>query len=291
MSKRIGMVMCLMVMGMVSLAWGVDGASKGYTTYDYALEHGTVKIFNFGEIKLHAYQTNDPMADECFVLETADNLIAIESPAFDNGVAEWKRYTEGLNKPLTDILLSYHIAGGRWFGGAATHATQAAKDSITDDPSRQLLNNLKGAFGDNFNTDVPEIDHILREGENSVGGVTFIITNDHEGYEIAIPAINSIYVHMLGADVHSILVSPEHIAASIAKLEGFKAKNYKLILSSHHTPETLADADTKIAYLKKTGELVAASKNAEEFMEKMKEAFPGYGGVNYLEMSAGAMFK
>lgn len=283
--------MCLTIIGTASLAWGLDGDSKGYTTYEYALEKGKVKIFNFGDIKLHAYQTNDPMADECFVLETANNLVGIESPAFDDGVHEWKRYTEGLGKPLTDILLSYHIAGGRWFGKAATHATQAAKDSIIDGPSRQLLNKLKGAFGDSFNTDVPEIDSILQEGENTVGGIKFVITNDHEGYEIAIPAIRAIYIHMLGANVHSILTSPEHIAAGIDKLKGFRAKNYTLILSSHHTPETLDDVDTKTAYLKKTGEIAAACKNGDEFLQKMKAAFPQYEGENYLEMSAGAMFK
>ena len=46
------------------------------------------RFYDFGTMKLHAYQTADAMADECFVLETGKNLVAIESPPFDVNIAE-----------------------------------------------------------------------------------------------------------------------------------------------------------------------------------------------------------
>ena len=61
---------------------------KTYTLSDKGLEHGFVQIYDFGTMKLHAYQTADAMADECFVLETGKNLVAIESPPFDVNIAE-----------------------------------------------------------------------------------------------------------------------------------------------------------------------------------------------------------
>lgn len=32
------------------------------------LDKGTVALYDFGAIKLHAYQTNDPISDEVFVV-------------------------------------------------------------------------------------------------------------------------------------------------------------------------------------------------------------------------------
>ena len=63
-------------------------APKTYTLRDKELEHGFVQIYDFGTMKLHAYQTADAMADECFMLETRKNLVAIKSPPFDVNVAE-----------------------------------------------------------------------------------------------------------------------------------------------------------------------------------------------------------
>ena len=41
------------------------------------LKKGFIDIYDFGEIKLHAYQTNDLMNDECYILENKDNVLLI----------------------------------------------------------------------------------------------------------------------------------------------------------------------------------------------------------------------
>lgn len=33
------------------------------------LGKGTMEVHDFGAVRLHAYQTNDPLADECFLVE------------------------------------------------------------------------------------------------------------------------------------------------------------------------------------------------------------------------------
>lgn len=290
MAKRFLTVAWVAAMGISALAWGAEAGSAASAAWDYKLDAGTVRIFNFGGIKLHAYQTNDAMADECFVLETADNLVAIESPAFENNVAEWRKYVAALNKPLTDVLLSYHPAGGKWYGQAVSHATEAAKRAITEGGTRKLTDSLKGAFGAGFSDDIPGIDRILKAGANSVGGIEFVITEDGDGYDIAIPAIRAVYLDMLGAKVHSILISVEHIDAAIAKLESFRKDGYTLFLSSHHTPETHADVDAKLAYLETARQIALKSADKNAFVAAMQANFPEYSGDNYLGMSADALF-
>lgn len=275
-------ILWIVALGLMPLAHGAE---------ETPLQHGSVATYDFGSITLHAYQTGDAMADECFALETATGVVAIESPAFAANIEEWKHNLDGLNKPLTDIFLSYHPTGGKWYGAAVSHATASAQNAMNEGGARQLVDTLKKAFGEEFSDDIPDIDKTLAPGPNRVGGLEFIVTDNGDGYDIAIPAIKAVYLHMLGAKVHSILTSPEHIAATIRTLEGFKADGYTLFLSSHHTPETLADVDEKIAYLAKTGEIAGKSANRADFIQRMKAAYPAYSGENYLEMTAGALFE
>lgn len=64
------------------------------------LKKGFVEVFNFGDIKLHAYQTNDLMYDECFILENESNLLLVEFPAFHSNLGEFEEYIKGLNKTV-----------------------------------------------------------------------------------------------------------------------------------------------------------------------------------------------
>ena len=95
---------------------------------------------------------------------------------------------------------------------------------------------------------------------------------------------------MLGHDCHSIVAGEGHADAIIAQLKGYQEKGYNLVLSSHYVPETMADVDTKIAYIEDLKVLAKESSNAEEFKDKVKAKFPTYSGLNYLYMTAGYFF-
>lgn len=255
------------------------------------LEAGLVRVYASDRLTLHAYQTNDAMGDQCFAVEAPDNLVAIESPAFAPNIAEWKAYLAGLNKPLTDVLIVAHPNGGAWSGNAKRHATETAKKAITEGATGKLVKTLAGAFGAAFVADVAPVDQLLPLGRSTVGGVDVLVAPDGDGYTIAIPDLDAVYLHMLGADSHSILVSPEHMGAEVAKLEDFKTAKYTLILSSHHAPEGPSDVDAKIAYIKNAKQIAAASADKADFAARMKAAYPTYGGENYLGMTADALFK
>lgn len=95
---------------------------------------------------------------------------------------------------------------------------------------------------------------------------------------------------MLGHDCHSIVAGAGHADVIIAQLKRYKENGYNLVLSSHYTPETLKDVDTKIAYLEELKKIASECSNADEFKDKVKAQYPEYSGLNYLDMTAGFFF-
>ena len=123
----------------------------------------------------------------------------------------------------------------------------------------------------------------------ATAGVDFIIRDEgDDAYGIEIPAINCVYIHMLGSDCHNILTSKEHISAFAEELKDF---DYDLVLTSHYVPEGQESVEAKIAYLEKTLELADTCADTASFIEAMNEAFPDYSGANYLETTAGMLYQ
>lgn len=80
---------------------------KGFTTVQLA--QGEMHIYDFGGVKLHAYQTGDPLADEVFLVEKAGKFVAIESPFFSDSVTELNEYLAG--RDVAGVLVAYRGAG------------------------------------------------------------------------------------------------------------------------------------------------------------------------------------
>ena len=74
------------------------------------LDQGEMHIYDFGGVKLHAYQTGDPLADEVFLLEKEGRFVVVESPCFTASVAALGRYLAG--REVAGVLVAYHGAGG-----------------------------------------------------------------------------------------------------------------------------------------------------------------------------------
>lgn len=285
-------LMCALL-GMLAvgcMAWnGVAGEGSGMERK--ALGNGEVWVYDRNAVRLHAWQTGDAMADACFVLETPTGLVGLESPPFRADVAIWKDYVAGLGKPLTDVLLDAHPAGGRWFGDARSHATAGAKAAIEHGATGALARTLGTTFGEAFDADIPAIDAILRPGANTIGGIVFEIIDAGDGYDVAVPEAGIYYTHMLGADSHSLFADAGQMDEYLKRLEALAATGWPLVLSSHHAPETQADVAAKIAYVRRVRELARQSSGGEDFMARVEQEYPGLKGRNYLEMTAGNLFR
>lgn len=153
-----------------------------------------------------------------------------------------------------------------------------------------LVTGFETTFGENFAKEFHKITNILKENKVNIGGFELNITYHDEDIEIEFPQIGCVYTHMLGHDCHSIVAGEGHANTMIEQLKAYKEKGYNLILSSHYTPETLKDVDTKISYLKELKVLANESNDSNDFKEKVKAKYPQYSGLNYLDMTAEFFF-
>lgn len=252
------------------------------------LTKGEMGVYDFGDIKLHAYKTNDFIDDEVFIVEKDGRAVIIESPCFFDNNKELNEYLKDIE--VAGMLVAYHGAGATFLPDVPKYATKNAKEYSENGGGKALIDNFTAAFGEIFDNSVHEITNIINAGKVTIGGIDFIITPTQEAFDIEIPEINAVYTHMLGHDCHSIVAGAAHADVIIAQLKEYIAKGYDLILTSHYTPEDLKDAETKIAYLENLKKIAAACENADEFKEKVNERYADYSGGNYLDMTASFFF-
>lgn len=254
------------------------------------LKKGFVEVYDFEEIKLHSYQTNDLMYDESYILENKDNVLLVEFPAFYDNLGEFEEYVKGLNKNIVGKVFSDHPNGGTILKSIKGYASEGTIKSMKEGTIHNLVNGFETAFGGNFAKEFHEITDVLKEEKVNIGGFELNIIYHDENIEIEFPQIGCVYTHMLGHDCHSIVAGEGHANAIIEQLKRYKEKGYNLILSSHYTPETLKDVDTKINYLEELKVIAKKSKDINDFKDKVKGKYPEYSGLNYLDMTAGFFF-
>ena len=154
------------------------------------------------------------------------------------------------------------------------------------------IEGLHKAFGDEFHGggDTASIAKVLAAGPVTLGGIEFILVEQGDTYDIVIPAINAVSTHMLGKHTHSIIGGAGHMDAMLKTLRGYREAQYAMILPAHSAPEGQDAVSEKIRYVEKLKELAASSASGEEFKKGAIAAFPQYDGLNYLDMTAAALF-
>lgn len=260
-------------------------------TYEkIVLAEGEMHVYDFGGIRLHAYQTKDPLADEVFVLEKAGRAVVLEPPCFFANNRELEGYLRGRGLTVDGMLLAYHMAGGSILPGVRRYATPNADVYGYSGGGRALIDNFAVAFGDAFDSSIHTVTDFLAEGPVVIGGIELNIRITPDAFDVEIPEIQAVYTHMLGHDCHSIVAGAAHADAMIAQLSGYLEQGYALILTSHYTPEDLKDVRTKIDYLQNLKAIAAGCRDAAAFKEQVKKQYPDYSGDNYLDMTAGFFF-
>lgn len=254
------------------------------------LNKGEMNVYDFGQIKLHAYKTNDFIDDEVFVIEKNGKCVIIESPCFFDNIKELEEYISTNKLQVEGILVSYHAAGATFLPKAKKYSTKHADEYGHNGGGKGLIDNFTKAFGNIFDNSIHQTTNFISGGKNVIGGIEFDIIDTAEGFDIIIPEINAVYTHMLGHDCHSIVAGSSHADVMIKQLEDYIQKGYTFVLTSHYTPEDLKDVETKIAYLKALKEIAKTCKDANEFKEKVGRNYPSYSGQNYLDMTAGFFF-
>lgn len=252
------------------------------------LGKGVINLYDFGAIRLHAYQTNDFIDNEVFLLEKNGSVVILESPCFFDNIRELTEYLSGMR--VEAKLIAYHGAGASFLPEVPNYATKNTVEYSASGGGKALIDSFAATFGASFDSSVHEVTQVIGEGELRLGGIDFVIKQTADAFDVEIPEINAVYTHMLGHDCHSIVAGAGHADAIIAELRGYIAKGYAMILSSHYTPERLKDAETKIAYLEDLKRIAVGCADAESFQAKVRSRYPTYSGGNYLDLTAGFFF-
>ena len=259
---------------------------RNFTTVK--LSQGEMHIYDFSGVKLHAYQTGDPLADEVFLVEKAGQFVVLESPCFVDSIAALSGYLEG--KTVAGMLAAYHGAGASFLRDVPKYATANAVEYAEKGGGKALIEQFSGAFGTAFDSGIHAVAHVIGVGPVTIGGIEFLIHQTAEAFDVEIPEINAVYTHMLGHDCHSIVAGAGHADGMIAQLKAYIEKGYDLILTSHYTPEDLKDAQAKIDYLERLKAIAASCGDGETFKKEVKRQYPAYSGENYLDMTTGFFF-
>lgn len=255
-----------------------------------SLDKGYVLVYDFGDVKVHNYNTADYIDDQVILLEKNKKIVVIESPAFYDNNKELEKYIESLGVKLDGVLLSYHMGGGTFLKDSKKYATKKADEYGHIGGGKALVDNFTKAFGESFDNNIHNVTDYINGGTITLADIKMNIIPTSDAFDIEIPEINSIYTHMLGSESHSIIAGATHANAMVDTLKGYIEKNYNLILTSHYIPEDIKAVDTKISYIETLLNIASTCKNKDEMIEKVKEEYPNYSGVNYLEMTAGFFF-
>lgn len=261
---------------------------------EVAMNKGTMEVYDYGQVKMHVYGTHDMMHDYVIIIEKNKRAAIIESPAFYDNFDELADYLAKNNIQTEGIFPSYHPFGASFIDhkalkGTKVYMNQRELDYWNHEFGAVMKQGIPKKFGDKVDTGFYAPDVLLKDGKIEVAGTQFIISTTFDGFNIEVPEIGAAYVHILGHDVHSEILGPKHLDNMIKQLTELTAKGYTTFLSSHYQPETGEDAKTKLAYLKGMKRIVAQSKNAQDFMTKMKDAYPSYK-EGYLPMTARVFF-
>lgn len=129
---------------------GAAPAKAVPTKSHITLKSGSVNVYDYGDVKLHAYFTNDPLADVAYIVEGKKALAGIELPAFTAGLDTWKDYVKSLGKPMNDIFIVCHPAGASYIKGMNVFGTEGAQKSIVSGSTGATTQGLFAAFGADF---------------------------------------------------------------------------------------------------------------------------------------------
>lgn len=221
------------------------------------------------------------------MLKKGDILVSFEAPLFKNNVNELNEFVNGLGVKETYVLLVDHVNTKDYLPGAKLVTAKYAVEELTTGSPVGLFNNSIAGFGtDNIQNKI-RTDFATLEDNVNLNGIELRFEPKSEEFDAYIPKFNAVYTHMLGHDVHSIIMGKAHAEIVVNELKGFIKEGIELILTSHYVPENIDDVKTKIAYINRLIEISETVSSKDEFISKVKEEFNNYGGLNYLEMSAG----
>ncbi len=194
-------------------------------------------------MNVHVYSTKNAIDDQVIILKKLKQnhekrkSVVIERLCFKNSIKKITQYLSDEKIEVEGKLVAYHAAGN-FLSGVKSYMTESTPKYNTVGGGNVLIDGFVGTFGDAFDATVIEDGEKISAGQLSIVDIDMVVNSDNDAYKVEIPKIKAVYTHMLGQDCHSIIIGAGHANATIANLQSYLDKSYKIFLSTHYGPET-----------------------------------------------------
>ncbi len=122
---------------------------------------GTIFEYSFGEVKLLVYRTNDFIDDEAILLVKNNKTVVVESPCFNDNIAELEQFIKDTGTQVEGVVLAYHMGGGTFLPNVKKYTTKKANTYGTVGGGKALVENFTKAFGNIFDSSIHSVTNII----------------------------------------------------------------------------------------------------------------------------------
>lgn len=248
---------------------------------------GNIYVNKVNNATIHSYVSYS--GDVSNIIETEDSLILIDAQPTHSASEELLRYMDTLDKPVKQVLIPSHSLGLDYYEGTSVASSEQISSFNENGGAQVFVDIFKGAFGDDIDEKIVPINSTIKDGENTLEGVKFIMTTHEEEFpptsDLEFTDYNVLFTHLAAYNSHMLVGSPEKIDEQEDYWTEVKAKDYDLIISSHLMPVDIKAADFQLQYLETLRE-AAKNENKEDFIMDMQAAYPDAQNQQFMGMTA-----
>lgn len=258
-----------------------------------------VTVQNLGDITIHSVTAPEEVfANSTHIIETANNLVLIDTQFLLPNALDFRAYADSLGKPIERLLITHqhpdHFLGSEAFADLEIYALAETSDLIAE-VGQAEVDEKQADFGPAIASTfvVPQV---IEPGSLEIDGVTFemlLVENAEAEFQLVtrLPDYDVVAVgDIVYSGVHLIMAGqpPTWIEA----LETLKADStdQTIVLAGHGLPGSAALYDENIAWLAKAGELIGTVNSGEEWKAGLIEAFPELGMPAAIDFVAPFLF-
>lgn len=277
------------VLSILTLVFGI-GSSV------FAQEKGDVR--DFGSFKLHTYISDAPMPDLSYIIEGKKGVVILEPPTFVKSIQDFQNYVRALNKPIVKVVADYHVGGLNEWELSKIVMVEGMPEFEKGEAYSGMLSYFRSTFGEDIDLREHKSTAIIpRDAKEKWAGISFTFlpgaVSDFPASSINIGG-KVFYTHFSPTKAHisSLQInSRAAVNALIAELERAKKSGCKLIIGSHGVPADIETLDFQIAYLGKMKEVLNETGKKDDFIRRMKNAYPSLDGEKDLIDVAEILYK
>ena len=248
---------------------------------------GKIYVNKVNNATIHSYVGYS--GDVSNIIETENSLILIDAQPTHSASEELLRYMDTLDKPVKHVLVPSHSLGLDYYEGTSVASSEQISSFNENGGAQVFVDIFKGAFGDDMDERIVPINSTIKDGENTVEGVNFIMTTHEEEFpptsDLEFTDYNVLFTHLAAHNSHMLVGSPEKIDELEDYWTEVKTKDYDLIISSHLMPVDTKAADFQLQYLVTLRE-ASKNENKEKFIADMQAAYPDAQNQHFLSMTA-----